>query len=769
MRIGAVGLALLLAAGCATGHAVSKAQDAAKKGDWDSAVAFYREALSHDPGRIDVKIALQRAMSSASAEHIRRARELEAQDQIPGAIAEHKLAADVDPTNTLAAAKASELERTLRERAEAARPLSTLDRLQQEVRQSSTIPTLDPRVRVPSLNFTNASVRDIVNAIGQFSRPPINVTYVAGTEALTGRPYSINVQDLSLEEALNQVLSNNGLSFKVVNPTTILVFQDIATEHMKYDDLYTQVFFLSNIEPADMIQILNQMITAPGPAVRPQFSPSKSTSAITVKATAPVLGIIDKIIRANDKPKAEVMIDVEVLEVDRSRVKQLGLDLNNYALGVTFSPEVAPPNTAGTIPPVPPPPFNANTLSQGVSAQDFYLTVPTAVVRLLESDAHTRTLAKPSVRGAEGAQIVVNLGDQIPVLNSQIPSFTSAVGTTAPVTSYTYKPIGVNLNITPRVTFDDEIILTLTVENSGVGATVLVAGTAVQSFNDRIVTTQLRLRDGESNLLAGLLREQNQTKNTGFAGLVRIPVLRNIFGNVDQQIDQTDIVIVVTPHIVRSHELTANDLKPMYIGTGQNFGQTTTPPLIGSEVPIPSGVSPPGGQAGAAAPAPAPTPPPRAVPVVPAPPEAPPAPPPPAGPTQISVTAAPQFQAGATMPNTVPISVSNASDIGTVTLRVTYNPQVLRAQAVNQGTFLSQGGVTTTFVPKIDVNAGAVDIAISRPSSAGGASGASGLLASVQFLAMSPGAAQISVSGVAVTSSGTPIPIQFNSTTVVVK
>jgi general secretion pathway protein D len=346
------------------------------------------------------------------------------------------------------------------------------------------------------------------------------------------------------------------------------------------------------------------------------------------------------------------------------------------------------------------------------------------------------------------------------------------VGTTAPVTSFTYKPIGVNLNITPRVTFDDEIILTLTVENSGVGATVLVGGTAVQSFNDRIVTTQLRLRDGESNLLAGLLREQNQTKNTGIAGLARIPVIRNIFGNVDQQIDQTDIVIVVTPHIVRSHELTASDLKPMYIGTGQNFGQTTTPPLIGSEVPIPSGVSPPGGQVGAAAPAPANTTPPRAVPVVPAnpPAEAPPPPaPPPAGPTQISITAAPQFQAGATMPNTVPISISNASDIGTITLRVTYNGQVLRAQAVNQGTFLSQGGVSTTFVPKIDVNAGAVDIAISRPGAAGGASGASGLLASVQFLAMSPGSSQITVSGVAVTPSGTPIPIQFNSTTVVVK
>jgi len=653
-----------------------------------------------------------------------------------------------------------------------------LSRLQAEVRQSSTIPTLDPRIRVPSLRFVNSAVRDILTAIAAFSNPPINVTYVAGTEALTGRPYSIDVQDLSLEEALNQVLSNNGLAFKVQTSRTILVFQDQATEHMKYDDLYTQVFFLSNIEPADMIQILNQMITPPGPLVRPQFSPSKSTSAITVKATAQVLSVIAKIIKANDKPKAEVMIDVEVLEVDRGRVKQLGLDLTQYALGFTFSPEVAPPNTVGTPTPIPPPPFNLNTISQGVSAQDFYLTVPTAVVRLLESDSKTRLLAKPSVRGAEGTNIIVNLGDKIPVLNSTIPSFTSAVGTTAPVNNFTYTPIGVNLNITPRVTFDDEIILTLTVENSGVGSPVLVGGQLIQSFNDRIVTTQLRLRDGESNLLAGLLREQSTTKNTGFAGLVRIPVLRNIFGNVDQEIDQSDIVIVVTPHIVRSHELTADDLKPMYIGTGQSFGQTGAPALIGSEVPIPSGVTPPGGAAApggvppAVAPA-APGAPPRApgvVPIVPVAPEAPPVAAP-AAPSvmQITVTSAPEFRAGASTPNTVPISVANAADLGTVTLRITYNTQALRAQSVAQGTFMNQGGIAPTFVPRIDANAGVVEIAISRPNTAGGASGASGLLASVQFLAMSPGSSQISVSGVAVTSGGAAIPVQFNAATVIVR
>ncbi len=150
---------------------------------------------------------------------------------------------------------------------------------------------------------------------------------------------------------------------------------------------------------------------------------------------------------------------------------------------------------------------------------------------------------------------------------------------------------------------------------AAVGATLNVGGTNVQSFTGRTVHTILRLRDGESNLLAGLLREQNATINTGFVGLVHVPILRNIFGNTNQTVDTSDVVIVVTPHIVRSHELTPDDLKPMFIGTQQNLG-IGTPALISPETPIPSGVTPPGAAAPAGA-APAPEAAPRAPGVVP--------------------------------------------------------------------------------------------------------------------------------------------------------
>ena len=144
-----------------------------------------------------------------------------------------------------------------------------------------------------------------------------------------------------------------------------------------------------------------------------------------------------------------------------------------------------------------------------------------------------------------------------------------------------------NLNITPRVTYADEIILQLMVERSGVGQNVNVAGTLLPSFVARRAQTELRLRDGESNLLAGLLKEDDASTLQSFPGIMEIPLLRSLFGHTQSTVQTTDVVMIVTPHIVRSHELTAADLKPMYVGTGQNFGSGSVPQLISPDAPPP--------------------------------------------------------------------------------------------------------------------------------------------------------------------------------------
>src|SRR4029079_12757029 len=300
---------------------------------------------------------------------------------------------------------------------------------------------------------------------------------------------------------------------------------------------------------------------------------------IPARGTQPVVDIVERVIRANDKPRAEVLLDIEILEVDRVRMRRYGVNLSNYSQNLLFSPAVAPPNTSsgnvGT-----PPPFNLNTISRGVSTADFYLGVPTAVVNFLESDNRTKTLAKPQLRGAEGSKMTLNLGSEIPVITTAFGASGGGGIATIPTSSYSYRPIGVNLEITPRVTYDGDIQLELSVENSALGNNVDVAGQSIPSFTSRKVTPHLRLREGESNLLAGLMQQNSTRDISGLPGFTRVPVLKQLFSGNDNRDEDTDIVMLITPHIVRSQEVTPEDLASIYIGTTQNVGLTSAPPLI---------------------------------------------------------------------------------------------------------------------------------------------------------------------------------------------
>jgi hypothetical protein len=390
---------------------------------------------------------------------------------------------------------------------------------------------------------------------------------------------TVRLEGVTFEQALQQVLSANGAFYKVLNPSTIVVAQDTAPAHAKYDDLVVRVFYLSHSDPTEISQILNTILRVPQNP-QPAIFPNKTANTITVRATASMMEVIEKVIHANDKPRAEVVIDVQILEVNRNRTKEYGLNLSNYSLGLTFSPEVAPPNTTGPVPPTAPPPFNLNTISQGVSTADFYLTVPTAAVRFLATDLHTKQIAKPQLRGAEGQEITLNLGEEIPVVSTVFGAAVTGGFASIPQSSFNYRPVGVNIAMTPRVTYEGEIVLDLTIESSTLGPSISVAGQDVPSFSSRKVKTRLRLREGESNLLAGLLRDDQRKQLTGFPGVINVPVLRSLFGASQDTINQTDIVMLLTPHIVRTHELTANDLAPIYMGTQQNVGLSGPPPLI---------------------------------------------------------------------------------------------------------------------------------------------------------------------------------------------
>src|SRR4029453_11853066 len=185
-------------------------------------------------------------------------------------------------------------------------------------------------------------------------------------------------------------------------------------------------------------------------------------------------------------------------------------------------------------------------------------------------------------------KLSLNLGEDVPVPSTTFtPLAGSGVGS-SPLASYGYRTIGIIVDMTPRVTYDGDIILEITLENSARGQDTNIAGQNLPSFFSRKVQTKLRLRDGESNLLAGLLREDERKSLKGFPGVMRLPVVKQLFSANDNTIKQTDIVMLLTPRIIRTHDLRARDLSPIYIGTQSNMALTGPPATIGGPEPEPN-------------------------------------------------------------------------------------------------------------------------------------------------------------------------------------
>jgi general secretion pathway protein D len=795
-----------MAAGCASGRAFQRAETAAKAGDWDTAVEFYRQAVQQNPDRPDYKIALERAMLAAAAAYAERGRQLEAAGELDQALRAYRKAEEFEPSNRQLATKAAEIERRLRAQIEAAQPRPEIERLREQAAQQRVEPILNPASREPlSIRFTNASIRDILNFIGNATG--INVTYDRDYQ---DRAVTVQLEGVTLEQALHQIMIANQLFYKVLNERTIIVAQDTTQKRTQYEEQVIRTYFVSHADATELAQLLTGLLRVAGVAIQPQISPNKTANTITVRATTSMAQIVERVIQANDKPRAEVAVDVQILEVSRERAKQYGLDLNSYAASLYFTPEQAPTSGQPSSSP-----FNLNTISQGVSTADFYLQVPSAIVRFLESDSQTKVLAKPNLRGTEGQKLTLNLGEEVPIPSTTFLPIAGGGAPTNPLASFNYRPVGIIVDMTPRVTYEGDIILEIVLENSARGQDTNIAGQNLPSFTSRKVTTKLRLRDGESNLLAGLLREDERRSLRGFPGVMRLPVLKQLFSANDESIRQTDIVMLLTPRIIRTHELTAADLSPIYIGTQSNMALGGPPPLIGGpeaavSPPVTPGVAP-SPLAGTATPptvsgpqplvvtpgasprpglVPAPVPAPATPPAQPAPPAepavpaaaaapitpeppaaaaqpAPPAAPAAAPPARISMTLPSEMRVGSG-PYTVPVSVSGATRLSTITLSITYNPALVRARSVQEGSFMRQGGATAVFTQDIDAGTGRIDIAITRPGDQTGAS-TGGVLAAVLFEPVAAGSGTISVSGSGAVPGGGAAALQFLPATVTVK
>ena len=491
-----------LVSGCTAGRAFRKGRESARTGDWDTAVMHYTEALQASPDNAEYKIELERATQNAARDHITRARELEQKDQLDAALIEYKKAVEIGsrPTGS-PRRKAAELERTIRDRIEQV-AAAAADRAPAAAGARPGRSRFSTRPIARRSRSTSTTRACATSSTSSARRPASTFSSTARTST---RPYTVNLDGITLEEALQQILSVNGFFYKVLNPTTIVIAPDTPAGHQKYDDLVMQVFYLSHADVQEVSQTLNAMMRIQA-QVAPAIYPNKTSNTIAVRATAAIVAVAERLIRALDRPRAEVVIEVQILEVNRNRAKQFGINLSDYALGLTFSPEAAPPNTSGTIPPTAPPPFNLNTISQGISTVRL-LPHGADGVPAFPGDGFAHEAAGQAAaarRGRAGADAQPRRSD-----SGRVDRVRRGRGRRL----RQHPAVVVHLPGRRRQHHDDaagdlrgrDHPRPHASRAATSAANISVAGQDVPSFGSRRVKTRLRLREGESNLLAGLL------------------------------------------------------------------------------------------------------------------------------------------------------------------------------------------------------------------------------------------------------------------------
>jgi general secretion pathway protein D len=733
-------------AGCSAGaSAYRRGATSAQQGEWDAAVVHYTRAANEDPDKIEYRMALERALIEASAFHVQQAQKKLAAEDLDGAVEELELAVNLHPANRYAQGILQETRDRLKERQaiqEEAESFEERRRRAQELFGGR--PILEPSSTAPiQLRFAeDTSLQKIFEVLSKLSG--INILF---DESFRDKRVTIDLVDVSFEEALDKLALINRLFYKVVDPSTIIIVPDNAQKHRQYDDLVLRTFYIVN---AEVNTVANMLRTIAGIQ---RVQPNPELKSITVRATPDQVAVAERIIELNDKTKSEIMLDIEILEVNKDKALAFGLRAAEYEVSLGFSPAGQDPDTGA---------IRLNRLAS-VDTSDFLLTLPnSATFRLFKSNSEARILAAPKLRASEGQPAELRLGEEVPV---PVTSFVSQFGTpggvpTTPVTSFQYRNVGVNVTITPKVFVDGEIELQLTLETSSQLRSTTIGGIDLPVFGLRNVTNTVRLRDGETNIVGGLISEEERKTISGFPGIVDIPLLNKIFAsNLEGNITR-DVVFSITPHIIRAPRVSEGDLAPLPMGTEQQIKVPGDRPRIFDAGEEPAVVE----EEPEAAPVPpAPEPPPPAEPEIPEPePEPEPAPPEPAPPPPISVLFSPattSLAVGETVE--VVLVAGGAQGLSSGTILVTFDPAALRVSNVQAGAFLTIDGRPLTFTPTF--NPGQVAIEFSRPGDVDGLVG-SGHLVRLTLEAVAPAPPLIvSVSGALRDTAGTSIPASFAS------
>jgi len=762
------GLALGVAASGRTAQGQSAAgwnkrgQAAEARQDYDAAFEAYKKAAAKAPKDIRYKTRYENMRFKAGAAHVDRGRVYLQGGDSGAALMEFTRALEIDPSNQTAQQEIDIIRNPKAVAPPSSAPGGRRDEAQQKIGSVSGIVELKPVSNDPITLHMVEDTKVIYQAIGKAAG--LNVLF---DPDYTSKRIPVDLTAVTLSDALRIVGTISNTFYKPVTANTIFVAANTRQKRTDLDEMAVQTFYLSNTSTAnDATEVLTAIRNLLDPSVKIFLVATQN--AIVMRATPDQLLLAQKLLNDLDRAKPEVVVDVAVLEVNRDRIRQLGIQLpQSFGASVqstaasTSSSSTTTTTTSGT---------TLNTLAH-LTGNNIAVTIGAAEVDALLTDSDTRILQNPRIRASDGQRATLKIGSKIPVATGSY-SAGAATGLTSGIgvqTQFTYLDVGVNIDMTPTVHLDREVTLKLKVEVSSQNGNVTISGVTEPIISQRVAEQTIQLLDGEPSVMAGILTQQDSLSLSGTPGLGELPLLKYFFGSRRNEKQQDEIVFLLIPHIVRESVLSRLNTRAIDTGTSQSIelhreggsaissdpadaeaGPSAiqpvssvtaasaaaamvhpTPQKLNSNLPsdLPQATAPIGGSGITSAPPAAPFAQPGTQ---------------PGGRTaiQFGIEPANASQAvGSTFQTSV--TLANGEDVFAVPLQLQFNPAVLQLVNVDSGPFLGSDGQAVALAHRDEGN-GLVALSARRPPNTKGVSG-QGTVCILTFKAIAPGDSPITM------------------------
>ncbi len=585
---------LLVTLGCGGGSvAFREGRKAEIRKDYDTALVNYEKAVQEEPDNAQFLLHEKQARTEAALFHLKQGRRLLAGNRPTEAVGELQKATSIDPTNEAAA---QELGRLLAQQAAAkrAREAELKQALKGHEEATPTGVQLKPFPPEPQARIMiSADSHRVYETLAKLAG--LNVAFTADFQP---RPVQLDLTNITIEQALSILAPQTRTFWKPITSNTILVIPDTPNNRREYEDEVVKTIFLSNpFSAADRtaittaLKLLLQIQT---------IVDNPDSNAIIVRSTPAKVAAAEQMVRDLDRGRAEILIEVSVLEADANRVRDLGL---NTTQALVFPSPTFPSGTQAGLGSVPT--ATSTTGTSGTSATitpslplirfghlstgDFTLVVPGAIAAALLSDSRTRILQNPQVRVTDGGTAKLRIGSRFPyATGSFLPSFGGSITGTAAApglgllasTQFTYQDVGVNLDLTPHLLLNGEVALHAMIEIVSVGNTVVIGGVQEPTFGQRRIEHDIRLKEGEVSLLGGLIESTEMRVVTGLPGLSQVPVLRYLFSTEHRERVENEVLVMLTPRVIRLPESASG-------AGGLSLSGTTKAPQAAPEAQVP--------------------------------------------------------------------------------------------------------------------------------------------------------------------------------------